>query len=93
MNTWSQEKYIQTWNFASTAHNGQEVPGSGYPYINHLGLVKLSDRITNLQPPPEHWDRKKIDRYRAEAVCIADELGGANNYLAERLRSKISDYA
>jgi (p)ppGpp synthase/HD superfamily hydrolase len=55
-------------------------------------MVKLSDRITNLQPPPKHWDKEKTNKYRSEASIILDELGEANNYLAERLRGKIEEY-
>ncbi len=31
-----------------------------------IWLVKLADRITNLQPPPLHWDLIKVGRYREE---------------------------
>lgn len=54
--------------------------------------VKLADRITNLQPPPAHWDAKKIAKYRDEAVIIADTLGSASGYLHTRLRAKINEY-
>jgi len=174
---WNQEKYIKAWNFASVAHNGQVVPGTDIPYINHIGLVameamsaitydsnikepdlliqcallhdvmedtdctydtlrmkfgarvadgvlalskdsslpskeeqmedsllrivkqpievwmvKLSDRITNLQPPPKHWSKEKTRKYRNEAISILEKLGDANRYLAERLKTKIAEY-
>ena len=177
MNSWSREKYIEAWNYASSIHNGQLVPGTDFPYINHIGLVameamavvaqdeniekpdllilcallhdaiedtgttyeeierrfgaevaqgvsaltknthlpskaeqmkdsierikmrpreiwmvKLSDRITNLQPPPRHWKKDKIAKYRNEARLILEELGVANQYLAERLEAKIKNY-
>lgn len=177
MNTWSQDKYIKAWNYASAAHNGQLVPGTDIPYINHIGLVameamaavanddsiekpdllilcallhdtiedtnisyndiveefgidvargvlalsknkelfskeekmrdsinrikkqpkeiwmvKLADRITNLQPPPKHWNAVKMSNYRHEASIILDELGAASNCLSERLGMKIEDY-
>ncbi len=41
MNIWDQEKYLKAWNFASDIHNGQKIPGSDIPYINHLGLVAM----------------------------------------------------
>ena len=177
MNSWNQEKYIKAWNYASAIHNGQLVPGTAIPYINHIGLVameamaviaqnqnienpdllvlcallhdaledtdttyeeiesnfgvevaqgvsaltknqylpskseqmkdsikrikmqpkeiwmvKLSDRITNLQPPPKHWDREKIANYKNEARLIREELGEANQYLTVRLDAKITKY-
>lgn len=177
MITWNQDKYIKAWNFASLVHNGQQVPGTEIPYINHIGLVameamtaiaqsdeisspdllvlcamlhdtiedtgssfedissefgikiangvmalskdkklstkkqqmadslqrikkqpkevwmvKLSDRITNLQPPPKHWDKAKITSYKNEAITILNVLGVSNKYLAERLRFKIDEY-
>lgn len=55
-------------------------------------MVKLADRITNLQPPPFQWSREKIRSYRDEAVGILEAVGGANVILAERLSSKIQDY-
>ena len=176
MNTWDQDKYLAAWNFASIIHNGQTLPGSDIPYINHLGLVtmeaiaaiannnidkpnllvlcallhdsiedtsttyddirnsfgsdiadgvlsltkneelpskaeqmkdslrriklqpievwmvKLCDRITNLQPPPKHWDKEKIASYHNEARLILNQLGEASEFLAERLRMKINTY-
>lgn len=55
-------------------------------------MVKLADRITNLQPPPKHWDTEKIRRYREEALFILESLGGANQHLANRLQQKIAHY-
>ena len=57
-----------------------------------IWMVKLADRITNLQPPPGHWNSKKIERYREEGRVILSELDIASPYLAERLRQKISVY-
>lgn len=55
-------------------------------------MVKLADRITNLQPPPPHWADKKILAYQKEAQLILQELGSANNFLAKRLEEKINEY-
>ena len=55
-------------------------------------MVKLADRITNLQPPPPHWDNAKIAAYRAEAGTILAALGEADEWLAARLREKIARY-
>jgi len=177
MDTWDQDQYLAAWNFASTSHHGQTLPGSDIPYINHLGLVameaiaaltnnsidnpnllvlcallhdsiedtsttfedinntfgadvaegvlaltkndelpskpeqmqdclsrikkqpievwmvKLCDRITNLQPPPKHWHKEKIANYQNEARIILDQLGEANQFLAERLSTKIDVYS
>ncbi len=175
MNTWNPDIYIKAWNYASKAHNGQLVPSSDIPYINHIGLVameamavianggvenpdlliqcallhdtiedteitysdiknefgvavadgvlaltknselpkpkrmldslariklqpveismvKLADRITNLQPPPKHWEKSKILNYRDEARLILEKSGEACSFLAERLGVKIAEY-
>jgi (p)ppGpp synthase/HD superfamily hydrolase len=55
-------------------------------------MVKLADRITNLQPPPPHWDVAKIRRYRDEAIEIHTHLQAASPYLAARLARKIQNY-
>ena len=57
-----------------------------------VGLVKLADRITNLQSPPAHWDIDKIRAYCLEAKLILKELSGKNDYLNKRLDHKISEY-
>lgn len=55
-------------------------------------LVKLADRIVNLERPPHYWQPAKIAAYRVEAIAIADALGDASPYLHARLRAKIADY-
>lgn len=60
------------------------------PY--EIAMVKLADRITNLQSPPRHWDKAKIARYQEEARLILDQLGHANAFLAQRLQAKIEAY-
>lgn len=174
---WQQDKYIKAWNFASDVHSGQLVPGSHFPYINHIAnvameamaaiaavqavnnpdllvqcallhdvledtettfdelasqfgidvangvlalsknsnlsgkkaqmkdsleriklqpeeiwMVKLCDRITNLQPPPNHWNKAKINNYREEAKLILEHLGSSSIFLATRLQTKIVAY-
>jgi len=56
-------------------------------------MVKLADRITNLQPPPKHWDKKKIENYRNEALIILETLSASNEFLSRRLKNKIANYA
>lgn len=177
MPLWNPDKYTAAWNYASIAHNGQFVPGTTLPYINHIAnvtmevmtaiattpsienpdlsvqcallhdtiedtdttfdvlserfgketasgvlalskdkalaskaeqmddslarirkqpvevwMVKLADRITNLQPPPSHWSREKTVRYHEEAKKILHALGSANVHLAARLQRKINHY-
>lgn len=55
-------------------------------------MVKMADRINNLQKPPKHWDRAKMKRYRQEARLILDQLGGVHAYIEARLQQKIDDY-
>jgi len=54
--------------------------------------VKLADRITNLQPPPLHWDNQKKINYQYEARVLLKELNSGNKYLAMRLEAKIVEY-
>lgn len=58
-----------------------------------IWMVKLADRITNLQPPPSYWTKEKIERYKAEAIEILNVLGEASSFLASRLREKINAYS
>lgn len=59
---------------------------------NCVALVKLSDRITNLDTPPKQWDEAKKRAYHEEAKMILEELGYAHAYLANKLREKIEAY-
>ena len=44
-----------------------------------VAIVKLCDRITNLQKPPLKWDKEKIKKYHLQAVTIAETLEGKNS--------------
>lgn len=57
-----------------------------------IGLVKIADRITNLQKPPKHWNREKVANYCEEAKLIAKYLTDKNDYLNKRLNDKIKTY-
>ena len=59
---------------------------------SEIWMVKLADRITNLQPPPRHWTPEKIIRYREEAIEIHTHLQAASPFLALRLTEKIQNY-
>jgi guanosine-3',5'-bis(diphosphate) 3'-pyrophosphohydrolase len=54
--------------------------------------VKLADRITNLQVPPSHWNKEKINTYHTQAIQILTELKGGNTYLENRLALQITAY-
>ena len=58
-----------------------------------IWMVKLADRITNLQPPPRHWPKAKIREYHQGAQVILEALGEASPFLSLRLSSKIGEYA
>jgi (p)ppGpp synthase/HD superfamily hydrolase len=57
-----------------------------------IGMVKLADRITNLQPPPSYWTAEKIRQYREEALLIHTSLKEKSPFLAARLMEKIEAY-
>ncbi len=55
-------------------------------------MVKMADRIVNLQPPPPAWATEKIRNYRRQAMQIHEQLHPANSFLASRLETKITAY-
>ncbi|AXT61161.1 bifunctional (p)ppGpp synthetase/guanosine-3',5'-bis(diphosphate) 3'-pyrophosphohydrolase [Aquimarina sp. AD10] len=57
-----------------------------------VGIVKIADRITNLQSPPGHWSKDKVVKYYEEAKLISFELKNKNKYLNKRLETKIKEY-
>ncbi|GAA6620166.1 HD domain-containing protein [Scytonema sp. NUACC26] len=57
-----------------------------------IWMVKLVDRISNLQAPPHYWTSDKIIRYREEGVQIYEALKDASPFLASRLAGKIEAY-
>ena len=57
-----------------------------------VGMVKLADRISNLQAPPHYWSKQKITQYREEAKTILMALTNKNEYLHNRLTQKIENY-
>ena len=59
---------------------------------SEVWAVKLADRITNLQPPPPHWEKERKITYRNEAKLILHELKDGNEFLAKRLAEKIEEY-
>jgi (p)ppGpp synthase/HD superfamily hydrolase len=57
-----------------------------------IRMVKLADRITNLEEPPHYWTVEKKKKYLAEAKEILDALGGAHAGLKARLEAKMVAY-
>ena len=77
----------------------EKLPMGRYIFLNpilvqpkEIWMVKLADRITNLQPPPGHWDNDKKKKYLEQAGLIHDELKGASEYLSTRVKEKIQKY-
>ncbi|MBM4281082.1 MAG: bifunctional (p)ppGpp synthetase/guanosine-3',5'-bis(diphosphate) 3'-pyrophosphohydrolase [Deltaproteobacteria bacterium] len=56
-------------------------------------VVKVADRITNLEEPPSSWSIDKRRAYHAEAATIRDHLRGALASLEARFEHKIAAYA
>ena len=59
---------------------------------NEAGIVKLADRITNLQAPPAHWSYEKCKAYAVQAELILEMLGQFHPYLELRLLNIINEY-
>jgi (p)ppGpp synthase/HD superfamily hydrolase len=57
-----------------------------------VAMVKLADRITNLEPPPPKWTVEKRTAYLEEAKAILTVLSGSSAWLERRLAAKIADY-
>jgi (p)ppGpp synthase/HD superfamily hydrolase len=57
-----------------------------------VGIVKLADRITNLDAPNLPWADDKRKRYMEGSNLILAQLGHSHEYLAARLKLKILDY-
>lgn len=57
-----------------------------------VSIVKLADRIANLDAPPIYWNREKIMKYYEESLYIKKKLACSSNYMRKRLNSKLTDY-
>lgn len=55
-------------------------------------VVKLADRVTNLEPPPPEWSLDKRRAYLEEARGILVALRGASPALEARLTEKAAAY-
>ncbi|TAE66160.1 MAG: bifunctional (p)ppGpp synthetase/guanosine-3',5'-bis(diphosphate) 3'-pyrophosphohydrolase, partial [Bacteroidetes bacterium] len=58
-----------------------------------IRVVKMCDRIDNLQLPPDHWTTEKRKKYQQEGQLILDTLQGVCPYAEERLSTKIKAYS
>jgi (p)ppGpp synthase/HD superfamily hydrolase len=57
-----------------------------------IRIVKLADRITNLEPPPQHWSAAKRAAYLKKAKEILASLRGASELLEARFEKKLLEY-
>ena len=57
-----------------------------------VAIVKIADRVTNLQTPPKTWSIEKVNNYYLEAKDLAEKLMGNNDYLDKRINSQINIY-
>jgi guanosine-3',5'-bis(diphosphate) 3'-pyrophosphohydrolase len=55
-------------------------------------VIKMADRIVNLQPPPSSWTSSKCLFYRDEARLILETLKGVHDQIEARFQSKINNY-
>ncbi len=60
---------------------------------NEVRIIKMADRISNLQRPPAYWIENKIFTYKNEAQTILNFLKGVNDYIENRLSQKINEYS
>lgn len=60
--------------------------------IHEVAIVKMCDRITNLQEPPKSWSQTKINKYFLEANLIHNKLGKYHPLTSIRLKKKIDEY-
>lgn len=61
--------------------------------VKEAAIVKLADRITNLQPPPSFWSATKVRQYLEQAKFIQTELGAVNGYMNERIQHEMNNYS
>lgn len=57
-----------------------------------IRVVKMADRIQNLQAPPHYWKLEKKQSYLEEAKMLLNTLKGVNDFIENRLAEKIKNY-
>ena len=58
-----------------------------------IRIVKMADRIVNLQEPPYYWKKEKRLKYQSEARMILEKLQGVHTFIERRLEEKIEAYS
>lgn len=58
-----------------------------------IRIVKMADRIVNLQEPPYFWKPEKRKKYQAEAGKILEALQGVHPFIEARLEARIENYS
>lgn len=56
-----------------------------------VGIVKLADRISNLQYMHPKWNKNKVKSYIEESVMILENLGHCSKYLNRKLNFYIQN--
>src|SRR4030066_252273 len=98
---WSQDLYQKALIFAGNAHKDQKVKNKKMKkedqiqdslnriktQSKEIWMIKLADRITNLQKPPSSWSKEKIKYYYNDAKLIYKELKECSKFLSERIKS------
>ena len=57
-----------------------------------IAMVKLADRLFNIDGRVPTWSTEKQEAYKKEAIMICDELGFASNNLRNALLMAIKNY-
>lgn len=84
-----QDTIVKAWNYAAAAHEGQRVPGTGYPYINHLGSVAMEAMGSVIENPA-------IENPGLLIVCailhdILEDTAGTYEDIAQRFGRAVAD--
>lgn len=57
-----------------------------------IQMVKLADRIANLNPPPSTWNIEKIEKYYYQSCELYEKLHQVNYKLSQRFLHKLEQY-
>ena len=87
----SKDESIKESNAASKMQQLEENVARLKAAPQHVQVVKLADRSSNLKSFPAMWSREKVGNYLDESAYIARELGAASGGLHARLVSRVAD--